>query len=211
MPTFKIEKAKLAFCSVTKPEGHSNGKHLLGVYVDKKFKKEFIKNFDEIWEENKTTKVKKPVYSAEEWFSEDDNGKLIFWLNKDAGSEYQIKLSQGEDCSFTRKDFERIGAGSIANVSYDLYYHNHKKYGEMVLRSIKAISLLELVPYEDDGGVGGKSLDNDENYKDFEKSEDDLPKKEKKSKKNKKSKDADDEDEPAEKPKKDKKKKKKKE
>ena len=36
-----IKDAKVAFCSVTSAGGYANGKHLLGVYVDKKFKKQF--------------------------------------------------------------------------------------------------------------------------------------------------------------------------
>ena len=156
-----IKKAKIAFCSITKEDGHANGKHLLGVYVDKKFKKAFGADFESVWEDNKTKKAKKPVYDYNEWFSKDDDGNLIFWINKDAGSEFKIKLQKDEGSDFKKSDFGKIGTGSIADVSYDLYYYNHPKYGEMVLRAIKAVKLIDLVPYIDDGGVGGESVEDD--------------------------------------------------
>ncbi len=181
-----IKKAKIAFCSITKEEGHANGKHLLGIYVDKKFKKAFEADFDSVWEENKTKKAKKPVYDSSDWFSKDDDGKLVFWLNKDAGSEFEIKLQKEEGSDFKKSDFGTIGAGSIADVSYDLYYYNHPKYGEMVLRAIKAVKLIDLVPYTDDGGVGGDSVEDDTTTS--AKSDDDGEVKTKKSKKDKKKK-----------------------
>ncbi len=189
-----IQNAKIAFASVTKPEGHKNGKHLLGVYVDKKFKKNFETKFNELWEEEKTNKAKNPVYASKEWFSEDDKGNLVFWINKDAKSEFKIKFKQAEGCNFKYKDFGMIGEGSIADVSYDLYYYNHKDFGEMILRSIKAIKLIELVPYSDDGGVGGDEISEDDDYYEApapkgsdEDQVDEEPKKKKKKKKKKKS------------------------
>ncbi len=180
-----IKNAKIAFCSITKPEGHSNGKHLLGVYVDKKFKKAFESDFTALWDENKTKKAKKPVYSFEDWFSKDDDGNLVFWLNKDAGSEFGIKLQKEEGTDFKKSDFSIIGSDSIADVSYDIYYYNHPKYGEMVLRAIKAVKLITLVPYSDDGGVGGESVEDDEPK--IKKDDEDVPsKKSKKDKKKKK-------------------------
>lgn len=181
-----IKNAKIAFCSITKEDGHSNGKHLLGIFVDKKFKKQFIKDFNEVWEDGKTKKAKKPVYDPEDWFSKDDNGELVFWLNKDAGSEFGIKLQKEEGTDFKKSDFGTIGAGSIADVSYDLYYFNHPKYGEMGLRAIKAVKLISLVPYTDDGGVGGDSVEDDTESKKDKSSDDDV--KTKKSKKDKKKK-----------------------
>jgi len=185
-----ITQAKIAFCSITKEDGHSNGSHLLGVYVNKKFKKAFEADFDSVWEENKTKKAKKPVYDSSEWFSKDDDGNLVFWIKKDAGSEFGIKLQKEEGSDFKKSDFGKIGAGSIADVSYDLYYYNHPKYGEMVLRAIKAVKLIDLVPYTDDGGVGGDSVEDDTESK---KSDEDgdgevKTKKSKKDKKKKKNK-----------------------
>lgn len=184
-----INNAVVAFCSITKPEGHKNGKHLLGVYVNKKFKKQFEKDFDATWEENKTAKAKKPVYSSDEWFAKDNGegdkkrkGDLIFFMNAKADSEYGITLKQPEDADFTEEDFGVIGQGSVIDVEYDLYYFNHKEHGEMVLRSIKAVLLKDLVRYE-----GGDNLDGKAIKKKEKKSEDsDEPKKVKKEKKSKK-------------------------
>ena len=185
--TNKIKNAKVSFASVTKPDGFKNGKHLLGIYVDKAFKKQFEKDFNAVWTENKTAKAKKPAYDFNEWFSKDDDtGELIFWLNANAHKERGIIFKQGEGCDFTAKDFAKIGTGSIIDVSYDLYYFNSPDYGEMVLRSIKAISLKELVPYEDDGGIEGNAVDMGETEP--AKSDDDKPVKKDKKKKKKKSK-----------------------
>jgi len=178
-----IKGAIVSFCSVTSPHGFKNGKHLLGVYVDKKFKKQFEKDFNAVWEESKTSKAKNPVYDFKEWFSKDDKtGELIFWLNADASKERGIVFKQPKGANFSQQDFGKIGTKSEIDVSYDLYYHNHSTYGEMVLRSIKAISLVDLVPYEDDGGLDGEAVE-------FKKFDNEVPvKEEKKKKKGKKKK-----------------------
>lgn len=187
-----ITGATVAFASITKPDGHKNGKHLLGVYVDKKFKKQVEKDFAEIWEDGKTKKAKKPVYDMKDWFSKDekDKKKIIFWLTAKADKERGIVFKQGEGCEFTEDDFAKIGAGSKIDVSYDLYYFNSADYGEMVNRSIKAISLLDLVPYEDDGGVEGETIERKAKSKKSKKKDkkskkvkEDKPKKSKKKKK----------------------------
>lgn len=154
-----LTDAKVAFCSVSRPDGHKHGKHLLGVFVDKKFKKELEKDFEALWLENKTKKAKKPTYSMDEWFSEDEKTKeLIFWTTANASAERGIKFKQGKGCNFTEDDIKIIGAGSIIDLSFDIYYFNSPSYGEMVSRSIKAIALKELVPYSDDGGLDGEEI-----------------------------------------------------
>ncbi len=180
-----IKNAEVSFCSITKPDGHKNNKHLLGVFVDKDFKKQFAKDFDAIWVENKTAKAKKPVYNFEDWFSVDDGehnkankGRIVFWLNANAHSEYGITLKQCQDCDFEEEDFAVIGTGSIVDVEYDLYYYNHPTYGEMVLRSIKAVLLKKLVRYE-----GGDNLDGNVISKKKKLPKEDEPKKKKKKKK----------------------------
>jgi len=172
----------VAFASVTRAEGHKNGKHLLGIYIDKKVKKQIEKDFDTIWQDNKTSKAKKPVYDNKDWFSKDEKtGDLIFWITAVANKERGIIFKQDDDADFSAEDFGKIGAGSVIDVSYDLYYFNSPDYGEMVSRSIKAILLKELVPYEDDGGVGGNTVEVNTSKKEDKKSE----KKDKKSKKDK--------------------------
>ena len=188
-----IENCKVNFCSVTKPEGHKNGKHLIGVYVDKAFKKQFEKDFLSIWEENKTAKAKKPVYDVADWFSkdEDDSSKIIFWVNKAAASEFEIDFKQAPGCDFTEDDFSTIGTNSVIDLEYDLYYYNHPTYGEMVLRSIKGICLKELVPYEGGSNLEGESIKKKKSEK-SEKVEEQKPKKDKKNKKDKKKKKSED-------------------
>jgi hypothetical protein len=192
MASFTLKKAKVAFCSVTSENGFKNGKHLLGVYVDKKFKKEVAKNFNAIWEENKTAKAKKPVYDMEDWFSTNDDGDLIFWVNKAVNSKVPITFKMCDTCNFKGEDFGVIGDGSTIDLEYDIYYHNDKTYGEMVLRSIKAILLRELVKYEGGDNLGGKSVDvgttkpsDDEDADEPVEKESKKDKKKKKKKKNK--------------------------
>ena len=178
-----IKEAKVAFCSVTKPDGHKNGKHLLGIYVSKKFKKKVEADFEKVWQDGKTSKAKKPVYDMADWFSKDekDKEKIIFWLTARADKDRGIIFKQGKGCDFKQADFGKIGAGSTIDLSYDLYYFNSTDYGEMVSRSIKAISLMELVAYEgDDGGVEGDVVE----FNSFSE-EGEKPKKEKKVKKDK--------------------------
>lgn len=195
--------AEVSFCSITNADGHKNGKHLLGVYVDKAFKKQFEKDFDKTWDENKTKKAKKPVYPVKDWFSKDDGkhdkknkGRIVFWVNANASAERGITLKQCDECDFDEKDFGKIGTGSIIDLEYSLYYHNNE-YGEMVLRSIQAVLLKKLVEFE-----GGDSLDGNA-IKREEKSEGKKAKKDKKGKKS-------DKDEKPKKSKKDKSEKKKK-
>lgn len=196
MATLKYENRKVSFASVTKKEGHKNGKHLLGIYVDKKFKKDFIAEFNKIWEDNKSQKAKKPAYDVEDWFSKDEDTKeLIFWTTARAKPEDErgdIIFKQGKGCSFTHKDFTKIGTGSIIDLSVDLYFFNSSDYGEMVSRSIRAISLKELVPYEADGGLEGDAVDmssvNDDDADESSEGEVPKDKKKKKEKKDKKKK-----------------------
>ena len=161
----KIENAEVSFASITKPDGHKNNKHLLGVFVDKDFKKQFEKDFEQVWAENKTAKAKKPIYNVEDWFSKDDGehdkknkGRIVFWINANAHSEFGITLKQCDDCEFTEEDFAVIGTGSIIDVEYDLYYFNSPDYGEMVLRSIKAVLLKDLIRYEGGDSLDGKAI-----------------------------------------------------
>jgi len=191
MATFKHKDMVVSFASLTEKEGYKNGKHLLGVYVDKTFKKNFTKEFNAIWEENKTAKAKKPVYALEDWFSvDDDSGKIIFWSNAKAGKnengKVAITFKQGDDTKFTSKDFKKIGTGSIIDLSYDLYYFNSPDYGEMVLRSIKGVLLKKLVAYEADGGLDGDTVDmsdEDEDESVAKPAEEPIEKKKKKKKK----------------------------
>ncbi len=177
-----IKNAVVSFCSVTKQGGHKNGKHLLGIYVDKKFKKQFEKDFNEVWEDGKTAKAKKPVYDFNDWFSkEEDTKKLIFWVNAKADKERGIIFKNGKGCSFKPKDFAKIGTNSVIDLEFDIYYFNSSEHGEMVSRAIKAISLKDLVPYE-----GGSNLDGE--IVEFDEFEEDAPVKEKKEKKKKKKK-----------------------
>ena len=185
-----LKNAIVSFCSVTSPHGHKNGKHLLGVYVDKDFKKQFEKDFNEVWENGKTAKANKPAYKFKDWFSKDEKtGELIFWITGKAGKERGIIFKNGKGCSFKPKEFGTIGTGSTIDVSYDIYYYNDNDYGEMVLRSIKAIALKKLIPYSDDGGVDGETVEVGQSKSD---DEDEKPvkkdKKDKKSKKDKKKK-----------------------
>lgn len=196
-----IKDVEVSFCSVTNEDGHKNGKHLIGVYVDKKFKKKFVADFETVWADNKTAKARKPKYSTDEWFSEDeDDGRLIFWVNKSANSDIPIDFKRATGTKFTGSDFEIIGKGSVIDLEYSLYYHNHPQYGEMVLRAIKGIMLKELVPYEGGSELDGETMEvgkskkskkesSDDEYKDFEDTDDEVsdekPKKKKKKKKNK--------------------------
>lgn len=186
----KILDAEVSFCSITKPDGHKNNKHLLGVYVDKAFKKKFEKDFNKCWDENKTAKAKKPAYAFKDWFSKDDGehdkknkGRLVFWLNANAHSEYGITLKQCDDCDFDEKDFGVIGTNSVIDVEYDLYYHNHADYGEMVLRSIKAVLLKKLVRYEGGDDLDGKAIQKKDKAKKEDKKKDKKSDKKDKSKK----------------------------
>jgi len=182
--TKKLEDVKVAFASVTRENGHKHGKHLLGVYVGKKYRKEVEKDFDTVWRDNKTSKAKKPVYNMDDWFSEcEKTGKPIFWITAVAGKERGIIFKQDDDAEFSAEDFGKMGTDSVIDVSYDIYYYNHPDYGEMVSRSIKAILLKKLVPYEDDGGVGGNTVEVKSKKKDEPVKKD--KKKKKKKKKNK--------------------------
>ena len=176
-----IKKCKVSFASVTKPDGHKNGKHLLGVYVDKAFKKQFEKDFEKVWEENKTSKAKKPAYAVKDWFSKDEKTKeLIFWTTAKANKERGIIFKQGKGCDFTEDDFEVMGTNSVIDLEYDLYYFNSADYGEMVNRSIKAISLLKFVKYEGGSDIEGDDIGASKKKKE---EDEDAPKKGKKGKK----------------------------
>lgn len=197
-----LKKCKVSFASVTNPEGHKNGKHLLGVYVTKDFKKQFEKDFNKVWEDNKTSKAKKPAYAVKDWFSKDEKtNELIFWTTAKADKDRGIIFKQGKGCDFTEDDFEVMGTGSVIDLEYDVYYYNSADYGEMVNRSIKAISLREFVKYE-----GGSDIEGDEIGASKKSKKDD-----KKSKKDKKKGKKVKEDKPEKSDKKDKKKKSKKE
>jgi hypothetical protein len=176
-----ILDAKVAFASITKPEGHSDGKHMVGVYVDKKFKKDFLKKGEEFWENEKNSKDTKQDHGPSEWFSEDedDSSKIIFWATAKAETDYPITLKNGPGCSFKLSDFSKIGKGSIIDLSVSVYYYVYK--GKPGLgRGINAVSLKKLVAYEGDDGLDGDVVVADDV------APIDKPEKKKKSKKKKK-------------------------
>jgi len=179
-----LKNVKVSFASLTSDTGFKNGKHLLGVVVDKAFKKQFKEDFNKVWEENKTAKAKKPAYDMEDWFSiDEETEEIIFWTNAKAGKERGIIFKQAKGQHFTSENFKTMGTGSMIDLEYDLYYFNSPTYGEMTLRSIKAVCLNEFVAYAGGSDLEGKSIDMD-----VASDTDDTPLEEEKHKKKKKKK-----------------------
>lgn len=177
--TFK--NAKVVFASVTTEDGHKNGKHLLGIEIDKKQKKDIEKTFADLWKENKTAKAKKPAYDVADWFSKDEEtGALQFWMTRKAsGKPMTFKV---KDSDMTGEMFTDFGAGSVIDVEFDLYYFSSSDYGEMVSRSLNAIRLVKYKQYEGGGstlegesvtvGYYGKDKDKDKKAAKVDKSDD---------------------------------------
>lgn len=174
----KILNATVAFASITKPSGFKDGKHLLAIYVEKSFKKDFIEKADKFWNDEKSTKDDKQDHGPSEWFSKDDDGKLMFWLSAKADNDRGITMKNGTGCSFVISDFDKIGKGSVIDVSFSTYYYNYQ--GKPGLgRSINAVALKELVEWDGDDGLDGDSLGAVSKDKPVE---EDKPKKKKKKK-----------------------------
>jgi len=154
--TITFKGKKVIFASLTKPDGHKDGKHMLGIEVDKKEKKDLIKKFEEVWEDGKSKKDKKPKYAVKDWFSKTDDGVLVFWLKRKSDSKpmtFKIANSQMDADMFTT-----LGEGSIVDVEFDFYFHEYNG-DSMVLRSLNAIRLVTYVEYT--GSEGGSTLDGD--------------------------------------------------
>lgn len=152
--TFTYKDRKVIFASLTKPEGHKDGKHMLGIEVSKAEKKELVKKFAEVWEDGKSKKDKKPKYDVKDWFSKNDDGVLVFWLKRKADSKpMTFKIA---DKKMEADMFTTLGEGSIVDVEFDFYFHDYN--GDvMVLRSLNAIRLVKYIEYT--GSEGGSTLD----------------------------------------------------
>lgn len=185
-----FENVEVAFAQVT-GEGNDNGKHLLGIYTDKKVVKALKKEREKVWEKGNTGARKEPMQSLDDWMSEDEeSGRQFVWLSCDAKPDnpsHALDYVVGDDDDFTIGDFGIIGKGSKVTVEFNMFItkkNDNKK--ENVGRSLIAIQLLELVPFE--GGAApttlkGKKLKADGTSKTKAKSEDEEPKKKKKKKK----------------------------
>ncbi len=186
-----FQNLKVAFAQVT-GDGNDNGQYLVGVFIDKKQKKALIKERNKVWDKGNTGARKTPSQSIEDWMAEDEEtGKEFLWLGIDAepaNPSHALDYIVGEGDSFGMKDFGIIGAGSEVTVEFNMYITkkgNASKKGENVGRSLIALQLLDLVPFE--GGstpttLKGKKLSGDGTSK-KSKSDDKKGKKKKKSKK----------------------------
>lgn len=190
-----FDNVEVAFAQVT-GEGNENGKHLIGIFVDKKMLKALEKERVAVWDKGNTGTRKTPFQSLEDWCSEDEeDGRKFVWLSCDAdpsNPSHALDYIVGEGDDFTMKDFAIIGAGSKVTVEFNMFMtKKNDKKKENVGRSMIAIQLHDLVPFE--GGatpttLKGKKLSGDGTSKKSKKADDSKSEK-KKDKKKKKSKD----------------------
>jgi len=157
-----FENAKVAFAQVT-GEGNDNGQYLVGIFVSKKQLKQVGKERDKVWDKGNTGARKTPSQDIEDWCAEDEEtGDTFLWLGCDANPDnpsHELDYIVGDDDSFTMKDFGIIGAGSEVTVEFNMYITkkgNSTKKGENVGRSLIAVQLNKLVPFE--GGAVATTL-----------------------------------------------------
>ncbi len=186
-----FEKVEVAFAQIT-GEGNDNGKHLIGIFTDKKMMKALDKEREAVWDKGNTGTRKTPMQSLEDWCSEDeDDGRTFLWLSCEAdpaNPSHALDYIVGEGGDFKMKDFGIIGKGSKVTVEFNMFMTKKSdKKKENVGRALIAVQLEELVPFE--GGatpttLKGEKLSEDGTTKKENKGE--KPEKDKKKKKKKK-------------------------
>ena len=181
-----VKKAKVAFASVTKPEGHKNGKHMIGIYVTKDEKKALLKVANSAWKDGKSSKQEDPDHDPKKWFQKDETtGEIIFWVTANVKAKFPLELQNVDGGSFKKKHFASMGLGSIINLEYGIYHYKNDS-GEGVARSANTIQLLTYEKFVGGSELNGQAVDMDE--KDPDEEEAPKAKKDKKDKKKKKKK-----------------------
>lgn len=157
-----LENVEVQFAQLT-GDGNENDQYLLGVTLDKKMIKVVTKERDKVWDKLNTGARDTPSQSFDDWCGEDEeSGKTFLWLGCDANPDnpsHALDYIVGEGDSFTMKDFARIGHGSKVTVEFNMYLTRKGKKGkkgENIGRSMLAVQLLDLVPFE--GGATPTTL-----------------------------------------------------
>ena len=188
-----LENKRVAFAQVT-GDGDDDGAYKVALAVSKKDIKEIEKERMKVWDKSNTGTRKTPFQSVEALLTDDeDTGDKLFWIGCDAdpaNPSHKLDYIVGEEDDFGIKDFAIIGTDSKVTVEFNFFItKKNDKKKENVGRSLLAIQLLELVPFE--GGstpttLKGKKLSEDGTSK---KSKSEKSDKKDKNKKKKKSKD----------------------
>ena len=152
-----LKNVIVAFASITKPEGFKDGKHMLAIYVDKATQKDITQKANKVWEDEKSKKVKKQDHGVDEWFSKDDDGKLMLWLAAKADNDRGITFKNAPGGSFTLDDFSKLGKGSVIDVSFGVYHYTYQGK-EGLGRSINAVALHKLVEWDGNDGLDGDAI-----------------------------------------------------
>lgn len=182
-----FENVKVAFAQIT-GEGNDNGKHLIGIFVNKDNVKELKKARKAVY--GKDVDEGDLKQSLDDWMETDEEtGKKFLWLGCDAdpaNPAHALDYIVDEDDDFTMKDFAIIGTGSKVTVEFNMFKTTFKKKPN-IGRALIAVQLNTLVPFE--GGstpttLKGKKLSQDGTSKKG-KGKDKESKKDKKSEKKK--------------------------
>ena len=185
-----VKNVRLKYGAIATPNDEGKYKAIF-VFDDEEQEealKETIMNF---WEDNKKKGSKKKPDNvpflisepSEEYPDPEDEGKLIFIATKNEatkdGKSMYVPVFKKNGIEYDKDEIPNVGAGTIANISIDLFTWEFKgKHGVSIW--LQKIQILDLHEY-----AGGDSFGNESDEK-F----DEEPKKSKKGKKGKKSKKA---------------------
>lgn len=136
----------------------AENEYTLAVEVTKKEKKSIIKDIEEFWDENKSSKAKAPKDNPEEWFtvSKNDKKNFVFWASEVVSQGVTRKVAPGK--GFGMKNFEKMGAGSIVDVEYRAFHYDNE-WGEGVGLRLSAVLLKDFTKHT---GGGGYTLEGEE-------------------------------------------------
>lgn len=171
LPTksFKLDNSKVAYAILTGRGVQNKDKigtdkemeYVCAISVSKDEKKDIIKTITEFYEANVSTKWAKDNENAkdpESFFKEDkdDKKRFTFWASQAVSSGIAYKRKAGTD--YLEKDFGEIGAGTIGDIEYSIFFFTHNGREGVGLR-LSAFKLSELTRYT---GKGGQTLDGEE-------------------------------------------------
>ncbi len=156
---------------------------------DEDARQELVDLIDAHWDENKPKGAKKNPKSKPYFMSEtsdeypdadEDTDTIIFLASKKSeskdGKELHVDVYDDNGVKYKQEDIPSVGAGTVGNISIDLFTWTFKGYGiSMWMNKFQVVDLKEFSGGDTFGAVKGKG------FKDEKKS-----KKNKKNKKNKK-------------------------
>ena len=154
-------KSKTVAFAVLTGKGRQSKKdeneYTLAVECTPKEKKKIVNEVLEFFMDNKSNKVTKPKQDPEDWFtvSKSDDSNFVFWGSEvvSSGVTYKVAPNTG----YTMQNFADLGADSVVDVEYRLFYYNNS-FGEGIGLRLSAVKLNSFVKYT---GGGGASLEGD--------------------------------------------------